>query len=53
MLGIVYLKCENADCDVYFNREELNLGSDAQALAAMRLGRRLLLIQGQKHFYGS
>ena len=30
--GTVYLKCENAPCDVYF---------DAQALAAMRLGIRI------------
>lgn len=39
--GMVYLQCQNASCDVYFNRDELNLGSDAQALAAMRLGMRI------------
>lgn len=39
--GTVYLQCQNASCDVYFNRDELNLGSDAQALAAMRLGMRI------------
>ena len=26
--GTVYLKCEGGACDVYFNPEELNLGSD-------------------------
>ena len=36
--GTLYLKCENASCDVYFNQEELNLGSNGQTLAAMRLG---------------
>lgn len=41
--GIVYLQCRNAACDVYFNKEELNLGSDAQALAAMRLGLKITL----------
>lgn len=39
--GTVYLQCQNASCDVYFNRDELNLGSDAQVLAAMRLGMRI------------
>lgn len=39
--GTVYLQCQNASCDVYFNRDELNLGSDAQTLAAMRLGMRI------------
>lgn len=39
--GTVYLKCENASCDVYFNKKELNLGNNAQALAAMRLGLRI------------
>lgn len=39
--GTVYLQCQNASCDVYFNRDELNLGSDAQAMAAMRLGMRI------------
>ena len=48
--GIVYLKCENADCDVYFNREELNLGSDAQALAAMRLGMKITSHSGTETF---
>lgn len=41
MHGTVYLQCQNAPCNVYFNREELNLGSDVQALAAMRLGMKI------------
>ena len=41
MHGTVYLKCENAPCDVYFDAENLAVGSDAQALAAMRLGLRI------------
>lgn len=44
--GTVYLQCQNASCDVYFNRDELNLGSDAQALAAMRLGMRITSSSG-------
>lgn len=40
--GTVYLKCENAPCDVYFDAENLNVGSDAQVLAAMRLGIRII-----------
>ena len=39
--GIVYLKCENAPCNVYFDPAELKLGNDAQALAAMRLGMKI------------
>jgi len=39
--GTVYLKCENAPCNVYFDAENLNVGSDAQSLAAMRLGIRI------------
>lgn len=41
MHGTVYLQSQNAPCNVYFNREELNLGSDVQALAAMRLGMKI------------
>ena len=44
--GTVYLQCQNASCDVYFNRDELNLGGDAQALAAMRLGMRITSSSG-------
>lgn len=33
--GTVYLQCQNAACDVYFEPQNLNLGSNAQALAAM------------------
>lgn len=39
--GTVYLKCENAPCNVYFDPAELKLGNDAQALAAMRLGMKI------------
>lgn len=48
--GRVYLQCQNASCDVYFNRDELNLGSDAQALAAMRLGMRITSSSGTQTF---
>lgn len=46
--GTVYLKCENASCNVYFNKEELRLGSDNQALAAMRLGMKITSSSGVK-----
>lgn len=46
--GIVYLQCKNAPCKVYFNREELKLGSDAQALAAMRLGMKITSHEGTR-----
>lgn len=39
--GTVYLQCLNAPCQVYFNKEEFNLGNDIQALAAMRLGLKI------------
>ena len=48
--GIVYLQCLNAPCKVYFNKEELNLGSDSQALAAMRLGMRITSHEGTRTF---
>lgn len=48
--GTVYLKCENADCDVYFNGEELNFGTDGQALAAMRLGMKITSHSGTEKF---
>lgn len=46
--GTVYLQCLNAPCKVYFNREELKLGSDAQALAAMRLGMKITSHEGTR-----
>ncbi len=46
--GTIYLKCENASCRVYFNQAELKLGSDAQALAAMRLAMRITSHAGTK-----
>ena len=48
--GTVYLKCEGAPCNVYFNGEELQLGSDAQALAAMRLGLKITNHDGSRTF---
>ena len=44
--GTVYLQCLNAPCDVYFDRESLNFGGDAQALAAMRLGMKITSSSG-------
>lgn len=46
--GTVYLQCLNAPCKVYFNRDELKLGSDAQALAAMRLGMKITSHEGTR-----
>lgn len=48
--GTVYLKSEGAPCNVYFNGEELQLGSDAQALAAMRLGLKITNHDGSRTF---
>lgn len=48
--GTVYLRCEGAPCNVYFNGEELQLGSDAQALAAMRLGLKITNHDGSRTF---
>lgn len=50
MHGKVYLKCENDGCDVYFYRSGLELGGDAQTLAALRLGMKISTISG-KHTY--
>ena len=41
MHGTVYLQCLYAPCNVYFNREELELGAEAQMLEAMRLGMKI------------
>ena len=49
--GMVYLQCLNAPCDVYFDRESLNLGSDAQALAAMRLGMKITSSSGTSTYF--
>lgn len=48
--GTVYLQCRNAPCKVYFNRTDLKLGSDEQALAAMRLGMKITSHEGNKIF---
>lgn len=50
MHGKVYLKCENGDCNVYFYRSGLKLGSDAQTLAALRLGLKISTVSGS-HTY--
>lgn len=48
--GTIYLQCKNAPCKVYFNRENLKLGDDAQALAAMRLGMKITSHEGTGTF---
>ncbi|MBU5480517.1 hypothetical protein [Blautia sp. MSJ-19] len=48
--GTVYLQCQNAPCKVYFNKENLKLGSDAQALAAMRLGMKVTSHEGSRTY---
>ena len=48
--GTVYLQCLNAPCDVYFNKEQLKLGTDAQALAAMRFGMKITAKEGTKTY---
>ncbi len=48
--GTVYLQCQNAACDVYFNRDQLKLGSDPQALAAMRFGMKITAREGTKTY---
>lgn len=50
LYGTVYLQCKNAPCDVYFNKKELKLGSDPQALAAMRLGLVITSKSGKETF---
>ena len=51
LYGTVYLQCKNAPCDVYFNKKELKLGSDPQALAAMRLGLVITSKSGKETFF--
>ena len=46
MHGTVYLQCLYAPCNVYFNREELELGAEAQMLEAMRLGMKITTAEG-------
>ena len=50
MHGTVYLQCQNAPCSVYFDRENLELGRDGQALAAMRLGLKITSHTGVKTY---
>lgn len=46
--GTVYLQCQNAPCNVYFDKAKLKLGSDSQALAAMRLGLKITSSKGTR-----
>ena len=46
--GTVYLQCQNAPCNVYFDKGKLRLGSDPQALAAMRLGLKITSSKGSR-----
>ena len=48
--GTVSLKCQYAPCNVYFDRNELRLGNDAQALAAMRLGLKITTQAGSSAY---
>ena len=50
MHGTVYLQCKNASCSVYFDKENLELGKDGQALAAMRLGLKITSHTGEKTY---
>lgn len=46
--GTVYLKADGSDFDIYLWREDIHCGSDAQALAAMRLGLRIVTASGTR-----
>ncbi len=48
--GTVYLKAEDVGCDVYFWPAQLSFGTDAQTLAAMRLGIRFTTREGVKTY---
>ncbi len=48
--GMVYLQCLNASCDVYFNKDQLKLGTDPQALAAMRFGMKITAREGTRTY---
>lgn len=48
--GTVYLQSQKAPCNVYFNQAQLKLGSDAQALAAMRLGMKITSRSGSSTY---
>lgn len=39
--GTLYLECLGTGCDVYFDKDTLNLGEDIQVLAAGRLGLKI------------
>lgn len=44
--GTLYLRSLHAACQVYLNRSGMDLGSDAQALAALRLALRITTVNG-------
>ena len=44
----MYLKADGSDFDIYLWREDIHCGSDAQALAAMRLGLRIVTASGTR-----
>jgi hypothetical protein len=44
--GTVYLQSKNGSCDVYLYQSGLDFGSDAQALASLRLGLKLTTQSG-------
>lgn len=48
--GTVYLQCLNAPCDVYFEKDNLKLGSDNTALASMRLGLKITSGRGEESY---
>lgn len=50
MHGTVYLQCLYAPCNVYFNREQLELGTEAQAVEALRLGMKITTAEGTERF---
>jgi hypothetical protein len=48
--GTVYLKSKNGSCDVYLYRTGMNVGTDAQAMAALRLGMKLTTESGTETY---
>ena len=45
--GTVYLQCLGSGCNVYFDKDTLNLGEDIQILAAGRLGLKMTDADGK------
>ena len=48
--GTIYLKSLKDNCNVYFNRDGMDFGSDPQMLASLRLGMKISTKSGN-HFY--